>query len=45
MAFFFKLNPIEIMHNSLRVLFAIFATSAVALSAFLAIRFVVSVSG
>lgn len=35
----------EIMHNSLRVLFAIFATGAVALSAFLAIRFLVGFSG
>lgn len=33
------------MHNSLRVLFAIFATAAVAVSAFLAIRFVTGFSG
>jgi hypothetical protein len=33
------------MHNSLRVLFAIIATSAVALSTYLAIRFVVSFVG
>jgi len=33
------------MHNSLRVLFAISATAALALSAFLAIRFVVGFNG
>jgi hypothetical protein len=33
------------MHNGLRVLIAIFATTAVALSAFIAIRLVVGFSG
>jgi hypothetical protein len=33
------------MHNSLRVLFAIFATAAVATSTFIAIRLVVGFSG
>jgi hypothetical protein len=33
------------MHNSLRVLFAVTTTAAVALSAFIAIRFLVGVGG